>query len=204
MFTICQLSYFIVTLSNTEIIFSANSITNYIFITITIFIHVKFHTNTLSANDDVAHTILTSISVVQDQRNANPNVKSNATQRHLYTRKRNPEFDWSTADGTKAFAFCLHRKTARACTCRHVDWSGEIHEDVLRKWNMRPTMLPPWTRKMNGKEFDKERGNDFKNVFATPKRKHVEISSKTFRESPKRFGSLQNRSRKFLDKNEQY
>ena len=84
----CQLSQFhCYNLSNAERIFSVTSATNDIFITTT------FNTNTHSANVDVAYTILTSVSIVQNQRNANPNVESNATQRHLYTRQRNPEFD---------------------------------------------------------------------------------------------------------------
>jgi hypothetical protein len=71
----------------------------------------------------MAYMILTSTSVVQNQRNANPNVGSNATQRPLYTRKRNSEFDLSTADGTEAFGIMF---TQEDCDGLHVTPRGFI------------------------------------------------------------------------------
>jgi hypothetical protein len=137
-------------LCNAERIFSATFITNDIFITIT------FNTNTYSVNVDVAYVIRTSISVVQNQRNANPNVESNATQRHLYTRKRNPEFDWNTADETKAFGIvCVCVFGQEDCEVLHVTargfirWKSRIYFEKMKY--IRTSMLRAWTRMLNGK-----------------------------------------------------
>lgn len=176
---------FIVTFCLTLKQYSVTPITNDTLVTTT------FNTNTHSADVDAAYMILTSMRVVQNQRNANPNVESNATQRHLYTRKRNPEFDWRATDGTKAFGIMFAQEDCdglhvTACTWIHqgkftnLFWENETHKAEY---------VATMNRMMNGYEFEKQRGHNFNSVFATPVGSRLKSVTKRFRVSKIAVGS---------------